>query len=63
MNCYEFFSRNSLKPDWDKVDGHLKIAVDESASSIWRDPNGKSIMLEAIEHNRLRENLLEKISA
>ena len=58
----QFFSRNSREPNWRKVNAQLRIPIDESASAIWGDPDGKSVMLEVVEHNRLRESLMEKIS-
>ena len=58
----QFFSRNSRESNWQKISTPLRIPNSENDAATWRDPNGKSIMLEAIEHNRFRESLMEKIS-
>jgi len=57
-----FFKRNSQESSWREVRTRLQIPIDENAANIWGDPDGKSIMLEVTEHNRLRANLMERIS-
>ena len=57
----QLFSRTSEETKWQKTDRDLNFPVDDNSANIWKDPNGESIMIEAIENDSLREKLMEMI--
>jgi hypothetical protein len=58
----QVFSRNLGDTKWRKAKSNLKLPVDEGSANTWKDPNGKTILLEAAEHKKLRVNLMEQVS-
>lgn len=58
----QLFSRNAGETKWNKSPTSLRVPIDDNSASSWRDPNGQGVLLEAFEHNQLRENLMEQVS-
>lgn len=57
----QLFSRISQGVKWHKTLMKLRVQVDEDAANAWRNPDGKNLLVEAIEHNLMRERLMEQI--
>jgi len=55
------FRRNSKENGWHKSIDPLHITIDEHTANTWKDPQGESVMIEAIENHKHRQNLLENI--
>jgi|GEM_PF-1502277 len=58
----QLFSRNSGEAKWHKASTELRVPIDADSATKWKDPNGNmGILIETLDHNSLREKLMEEI--
>jgi hypothetical protein len=54
----QLFSRNAGEKKWRKASTELRVPINANSATTWKDPNGNGIQIDTLDHNRLREKLM-----